>query len=321
MALNMDSLKDALDSSPSFTESRIETVDLEGIANYMRSGRAKNVITAIGAGISTSAGIPDFRSKDTGIYDNLDEYDLPDPMAVFTIEYFEINPKPFFQVAKSLYHPYAKPTIAHYFIKLLNEKGILLRDYTQNADQLERLAGIPEEKIIEAHGSFHTGHCVECRTQYPFEFLKRYILNQEVPNCSKKNCGGVVKPDVVFFGEPLPEKFYTGIKRDFPKCDLLIIMGTSLKVHPFCGIVDLVKPDVPRLLINREYNPRTIDTMPMRFNEPDNKTDVFAKGNTDDVCLKLADLIGWKDDLLRLQSTRNAELELEFEKTRKKATA
>ncbi|KAM3173730.1 NAD-dependent protein deacetylase sirtuin-2 [Hymenolepis weldensis] len=107
MAFEIDSLKDALELSSSHPEGQLKTVDLE------------------------AAGIPDFRSKDTGIYENLDEYNLPDPMAVFSIEYFERNPEPFFQIAKNLYHPYAKPTIAHYFIKLLNEKGILLRDYTQ----------------------------------------------------------------------------------------------------------------------------------------------------------------------------------------------
>lgn len=103
---------------------------------------------------------------------------------------------------------------------------------------MERLAGIPEEKMIEAHGSFHTGHCMKCRTEYPFEYLKGCILKQEVPKCSRKICGGVVKPgtysverfdfiliwilnlsesaslflDIVFFGEPLPDEFYTGVK-------------------------------------------------------------------------------------------------------------
>ncbi|KAM3173729.1 hypothetical protein ACTXT7_011990 [Hymenolepis weldensis] len=140
------------------------------------------------------------------------------------------------------------------------EEGMrkLMARWEDNADQLERLAGIPEEKMVEAHGSFHTGHCVKCQTEYPFEYLKGCILKQEVPKCSRKICDGVVKPDIVFFGEPLPDEFYTGVKTDFPKCDLLIIMGTSLSVHPFCGIVDLVKDGVPRLLINREYNPRTI---------------------------------------------------------------
>lgn len=91
-----------------------------------------------------AAGIPDFRSPGTGLYSNLDEYGLDDPMDVFDLEFFEVglylslikfcfqdNPAPFFKVAKSLYHPNAKPTLAHYFIKLLNDKGLLLRDYTQ----------------------------------------------------------------------------------------------------------------------------------------------------------------------------------------------
>ncbi|VDK41919.1 unnamed protein product [Taenia asiatica] len=291
MAFNMESLRQALHLSPS--DCHLESLDLEGVAKLIKSGKVRNIITAVGAGISTSAGIPDFRSPSTGVYDNLEEYHLPSPMSVFELSYFEVmlvllmplnfqrNPKPFFEVARRLYRPYAKPTTAHYFIKLLCDKGLLLRHYTQNVDQLERISGLPEDKMVEAHGSFHTGHCLECRKEYPFEFFKGKILDKEVPRCTEANCDGVVKPDVVFFGEGLPSKFTRGIKRDFPKCDLLIIMGTSLQVLPFSGIVNCTKRGVPRLYINREY----------------------TDGST-------------SDDLSRIQSTRNAELDQEFDKER-----
>ncbi|KAM7537965.1 hypothetical protein Aperf_G00000066581 [Anoplocephala perfoliata] len=330
----------------------LESLDLEGVAKLIKDGKVGNIITAVGAGISTSAGIPDFRSPSTGIYDNLEEYNLPTPMSVFDISYFDRNPKPFFEVARRVYRPYAKPTMAHYFIRLLSEKGLLLRHYTQNVDQLERISGLEEDKMIEAHGSFHTGHCRRCHKEYAFEFFKARIEDKETPRCEVSDCNGVVKPDIVFFGEGLPSKFIRGVATDFPKCDLLIIMGTSLQVLPFCGIVNCTGEGVPRLYINHEYTTGlTSDGLPailrksyheeencgfvvvpvgfvsfimkwmvagfksrpLQWGNEGNKTDVFVEGDTDATCLRFAELLGWKDDLLKIQTTRNAELDQEFE--------
>lgn len=329
----MDAIRSAFGLSR--TDYTLESLDLEGVANLINKGKVRNIITAVGAGISTSAGIPDFRSPSTGIYDNLEEFNLPSPMAVFDISYFERNPKPFFEVARRLYRPYAKPTTAHYFIRLLAEKGLLLRHYTQNVDQLERISGLPEDKMVEAHGSFHTGHCLTCRKEYPFEYFKARILDKEVPKCLVPNCGGVVKPDVVLFGEGLPSKFTHGVHKDFPKCDLLIIIGTSLQVLPFCGIVNCTRKGVPRLYLNREYTTGSISgfvsfvmkwmvaglkSRPLQWGVPGNKTDVFVKGDANELCLRFAELLGWKDELLNIQSTRNAELDRVFEVERRKSS-
>lgn len=119
-----------------------------------------------------AAGIPDFRSVGTGLYHNLEKYNLPHPEAIFELNYFHNNPKPFFVLAKELYPGTFKPTVCHYFIRLLHEKGILLRHYTQNIDTLERVAGIPEEKLVEAHGTFYTGHCLTCRAKYQLDWMK-----------------------------------------------------------------------------------------------------------------------------------------------------
>lgn len=97
---------------------------------------------------------------------------MPDPHAVFEITYFRKNPQPFFVLAKELYPGNFRPTKCHYFIKLLNDKGLLLRHYTQNIDTLERFAGIPDDKIIEAHGTFHTSHCLECGAEYSLEWMR-----------------------------------------------------------------------------------------------------------------------------------------------------
>lgn len=123
-----------------------------------------------------AAGIPDFRSPGSGLYHNLQKYNLPHPTAVFELSFFHENPRPFFELAKELYPGKFKPTPCHYFIKLLEEKGVLLRHYTQNIDTLERVAGIPGDKIVEAHGTFHTGHCLKCQKEYPQEWMKGEII-------------------------------------------------------------------------------------------------------------------------------------------------
>lgn len=119
-----------------------------------------------------AAGIPDFRSADSGLYNNLQKYNLPYPEAIFELGFFHENPRPFFALAKELYPGVFKPTTSHYFIKLLVEKKLLLRHYTQNIDTLERIAGIPEEYLVEAHGTFYSGHCLECHKEYKLEWMK-----------------------------------------------------------------------------------------------------------------------------------------------------
>lgn len=204
--------------------------------------------------IISAAGIPDFRSPGSGLYHNLKKYNLPHPQAIFELDFFHDNPKPFFELAKELYPGTFKPTKAHYFIKLLSEKGLLLRHYTQNIDTLEHVAGIPSDKIVEAHGTFHLGHCLQCRKEYSQEWMKgelwlciflwlkilafspEKIFKDLVPIC--EDCPGVVKPDIVFFGENLPEKFHNNMLTDFPQCDVLIILGSSLVVQPFAALID-----------------------------------------------------------------------------------
>ena len=113
-----------------------------------------------GAGISTSAGIPDFRSPGTGLYANLSRLNLPYAEAVFDIRYFRTNPEPFYTLAQEMYPGKFRPTITHSFIALLEKKGLLLKLFTQNIDCLEREAGVPDDKIIEAHGSFAKYDCL-----------------------------------------------------------------------------------------------------------------------------------------------------------------
>ena len=271
------------------------------IAKYIQSDSCKNIITMAGAGISTSAGIPDFRSPKTGLYATLaDKYpELSRPEDIFNIAFFRENPSPFLKLAKELMQPPGddgfQPTPCHYFIKHLSDKGMLLRHYTQNIDGLERKAGVPEDKLIEAHGSFNKAHCISkgCREEYSESWLRDMVQNDTVPTCNK--CNSLVKPDIVFFGESLPERFHTSVMVDFKVCDLLIVMGTSLAVQPFASLVNMVPKECPLLFINLEnaapwlFKKAVIDEA--EFEGANRK--VFWKGTCDDGCTKLESLLGW----------------------------
>ncbi|KAG8589676.1 hypothetical protein GDO81_006490 [Engystomops pustulosus] len=255
----------------------------------------------VGAGISTSAGIPDFRSPGSGLYANLQKYNLPYPEAIFEIGFFKQNPEPFFALARELYPGQFKPTICHYFIKLMKEKGLLLRCYTQNIDTLERVAGLTTDDLVEAHGTFHTSHCIGtfCGEEYQLPWMKEKIFSDLIPKCDK--CNSLVKPDIVFFGESLPSRFFSALKSDFQKVDLLIVMGTSLQVQPFASLVGKVPSKTPRLLINKEKTGEGDSFFGllglgggMDFDSDKAYRDVAWLGTCDDGCLALADFLGWK---------------------------
>ncbi|KAI7633997.1 NAD-dependent protein deacetylase, partial [Hortaea werneckii] len=198
---------------------------LEALGKYIKSGKVSKICVMVGAGISTSAGIPDFRSPDTGLYANLARLNLPYAEAVFDIGYFRENPEPFYTLAHELYPGKYRPTITHSFIKLLQDKGMLLKLFTQNIDCLEREAGVSDDKIVEAHGSFARQSCIECGKSYPEDEIKKHIDSKEIPRCH--SCKGLVKPEIVFFGEQLPAAFFQN--RMLPsQADLCIVMGTSL---------------------------------------------------------------------------------------------
>ncbi|KAH3765547.1 NAD-dependent protein deacetylase sirtuin-2 [Pelomyxa schiedti] len=288
-------------ASPSLTKGVgvLGSPSLEGVAEAIASGKCKKIIVMSGAGISVAAGIPDFRTPGSGLYSNLQKYNLPDPQAIFDIRYFRQNPAPFFALAKEMYPSKFKPTLTHHFIRLLCEKKVLLRNFTQNIDTLEISAGIPREKLIFAHGSFVTSHCIGCGAEHDTEWVKEAIFADKIPKCTK--CDGVVKPDIVFFGESLPKSFFTNAASDFPECDLLIIIGTSLSVQPFGGLINKVGLNVPRLLINREEvgvrSSFSGANWGMDFHSSDNVRDVCWLGNCDDGCRELARLIGWSAEL------------------------
>ncbi|XP_076011673.1 NAD-dependent protein deacetylase sirtuin-3, mitochondrial [Genypterus blacodes] len=265
----------------------MERQTLEDIAKNIREKKYKRVVVMAGAGISTPSGIPDFRSPGSGLYDNLQQYDLPYAEAIFEISFFHHNPNPFFALAKELYPGNYRPNLTHYFVRLLHEKGQLLRMYTQNIDGLERLAGIPPEMLVEAHGTFATATCTVCLRNYNQEDLRPDVMKGIIPKCL--TCKGVVKPDIVFFGEELPLHFFKYLT-DFPVADLLIIMGTSLEVEPFASLAGAVRGSVPRLLINRDL----VGPFASRSQRPH---DVVQLGDVVSGVQVLIDSLGWRQEL------------------------
>ncbi|KAF2445343.1 putative SIR2 family histone deacetylase [Karstenula rhodostoma CBS 690.94] len=259
---------------------------LEAVAAYIKEGSARRIVVMTGAGISTSAGIPDFRSPDTGLYANLARLNLPYAEAVFDIEYFRGNPLPFYALAQELYPGKYRPTITHSFIHLLHQKGLLLKLFTQNIDCLEREAGVPGHKIVEAHGSFASQSCIDCKAPYPEDLMKKAIKEEIVPKCLRKRCDGLVKPDIVFFGEQMPADFFHN--RSLPgDADLCIVMGTSLSVQPFASLPMMCGDGTPRLLINSEQ----VGEMGSRAD------DVLLLQDCDTGVRKLAEACGWLDEL------------------------
>eukprot|EP01012_Entosiphon_sulcatum_P021493 TRINITY_DN2630_c0_g1_i1.p1 TRINITY_DN2630_c0_g1~~TRINITY_DN2630_c0_g1_i1.p1 ORF type:complete len:588 (-),score=126.87 TRINITY_DN2630_c0_g1_i1:60-1784(-) len=276
---------------------------LEDVVARIKSGAAKKIIVMSGAGLSTAAGIPDFRSPGTGLYDNLQKYNLPHPTAVFEIGYFFENPVPFCQLARELIPQDGRflPTLCHYFITLLQRKGILLRNYTQNIDTLERHAGIETEFLVEAHGSFHSASCTSTHKPVDPKKTIEAIINGNIPRSPYKD-GALVKPDIIFFGENLPPRFFQLAKKDFPQCDLLLVMGTSLQVQPFASMVHEVGSKCPRVLFNR-------DAVGVFGGKYDGKgRDVSVLGNLDDEIRRFADMLGWREELEALQAETNARL-------------
>jgi len=141
-----------------------------------------------GAGISVSAGIPDFRSPGTGLYDNVKEYDLPTPEALFTLDFFLNNPKPFYKWCQTsdlkngnLTTYNATPT--HYFIKMLHDKGLLLNALTQNIDNLEEKTGIDMNKVIQCHGANKGAHCAKCKKVQDMVKLHEAFKSQVIMYC------------------------------------------------------------------------------------------------------------------------------------------
>ena len=180
-----------------------------------------------GAGVSTESGIPDFRSA-TGLYRQ--QWDVP-PETIISRSFFDAHPEEFFRFYRErMVFPDARPNQAHVKLAELEHGGKLQAVITQNIDGLHQKAG--SENVIELHGSIWRNHCMACGREYGLSAVAASA--EPVPHCS---CGGIVKPDVVLYEEPLDDGVIAAALDAISQAELLIVAGTSLVVYPAAGFL------------------------------------------------------------------------------------
>ena len=193
-----------------------------------------------GAGVSTESGIPDFRSVD-GLYHQ--KFDYP-PETIISHSFYERKPEYFFNFYREKMLPLGfMPNITHQVLARLEQEGHLAAVVTQNIDGLHQKAG--SKNVFELHGSVLRNYCVKCHKFYPAETVRDA---KGVPLC---DCGGIIKPDVVLYEEPLNENVMAGAIHAIRKADLLIVGGTSLTVYPAAGLLQYYRGS-RLVLINRD---------------------------------------------------------------------
>lgn len=306
--------------------------------------KSRNIVVLTGAGISTSLGIPDFRSKETGLYSQLERLGLGinDPQEVFNIDVFREDPTIFYTVAKDILPASNKFSPTHAFIAMLQNQGRLLTNYSQNIDNIEANAGILPEKLVQCHGSFATASCQRCGHRVRGDTIFDDIKAGKIPRCGKcvaalraRGTGplkrkrssnsasskrsrrnfddydddddgtydipdaGVMKPDITFFGEPLPDEFSKRlVKHDRNLVDLVIVIGTSLKVAPVSEVVPFLPSHIPQIYISR--------TPVSHIN-----FDIDLLGDCDVIVAELCRRAGWSLDHPMIPPSQKVSIKLE----------
>ncbi len=222
----------------------METVDeLRNLA-----GQANHIVAFTGAGISAESGIPTYRGED-GVWHKYD------PAKYASINYFQKNPAYYWNFFQEVRYPglkKAKPNRAHQALATLEEKGNLQAVITQNIDGLHQMAG--SRRVLELHGNTTRFFCLECGDRHTMDDISARLETQLPPTCS--SCGGLVRPDVVFFGETLPHAVLEEARREAMGCDLFLAVGSSLVVQPAATLPVIAKEQGARLvIINLEATP------------------------------------------------------------------
>ncbi|MBN2161806.1 MAG: Sir2 family NAD-dependent protein deacetylase [Pontiellaceae bacterium] len=216
---------------------------IEQLSEWIRG--AGSIVALTGAGISTGSGIPDFRSA-SGIYSDSRNVN------VFDLDAFSRNPGIFYTFARAFYPQVrdAHPNAAHRALAEWQRQGKELVVVTQNVDDYHQRAGsVP---VYSVHGNHIYSSCQRCGDRVETETLHSLIETGEIPRCS---CGGVYKPDITFFGEMLPEYDWNASVRAISRCDLLLVLGTSLTVYPAAGLPGYRPLNCRMVIINHDPTP------------------------------------------------------------------
>ncbi|KAL3927446.1 MAG: hypothetical protein SGBAC_013084 [Bacillariaceae sp.] len=299
---------------------------LADVARFIKSDACQNIVILTGAGMSVVSGIPDFRSAN-GLYATMDadrltatqsERDLMrvDPSLALDNHLFLQNQFPCLEVNRQFLlgtrDQIWKATLAHRFVELLHSKtGKLARLYTQNIDGLEdQCTKLPREMVVPVHGTMDQADCGMCKNEANFEQFCEDVRTkikditgtdpdapQESSHIRCRICGhNTLKPSIVLFRSSLPQKFFELVPKDVQDADLLIVIGTSLKVAPANSLVYRVPDTCLRMLVNRDpvgFN------LGMNFDDLSDR-DYFAEGDIDSSMLDLMEALGWVDDLAPL---------------------
>lgn len=225
-----------------------------------------NIVVFTGAGVSTDSGLKDFRSKD-GLYSKKTTYPSE---YMLSNDCFYAHQEEFFEYYKENFNCLnIHPNATHKFIKKLEDIGKLNAVVTQNIDGLHTKAG--NKKVFEIHGTIYKNHCLKCNKEYD----ANYVFNSKgVPKC---NCGGVIKPNVVLYGEMLPDDDFNGGLEAISKADMLIVCGSSLTVYPASGMIRFFNGKY-LVIINNDETPY------------DYKANLVINDNLSKICNKLLKL-------------------------------
>lgn len=191
--------------------------------------QSKHAVVLTGAGISTPSGIPDFRSSGTGLWSK------DEPLEVASLSTFRTKPGQFFEwfrpLARQMFE--ARPNPAHVALANLEERGYVKSIITQNIDILHQKAG--SKAVIEMHGTMLTLTCTQCYHQVKADaYIAAFVETGELPRCLQ--CKALLKPDVILFGEQLPQAAWFMAQREARACDLMMVVGSSLEVLPVAGL-------------------------------------------------------------------------------------
>jgi NAD-dependent deacetylase len=203
------------------------TARAERLAELLRNSRSAVVLT--GAGVSVPSGIPDFRSPGTGLWEDVD------PMEVAHIDAWRRDPDRFWRFYGDRFASLAdkRPNEAHLALAELERRGLVRAVITQNVDRLHRRAG--SERVVEVHGSIDRSVCLTCGGRFSLEWVMERLAGRGgAPECP--SCVTALKPDVVLFGELLPELAMAEAQQLALEADLMVCVGSSLEVHPVAGL-------------------------------------------------------------------------------------
>lgn len=236
--------------------------------------QSQRIVVFTGAGVSTESGIPDFRSPG-GIWTKFQPED-------FTIQKYLSCPETRMKIwtlGREFKFQQALPNAAHMAIVEIEKMGKLLAVITQNIDNLHQRAGNSHKLVIELHGNVQEVICMSCQAQWRWEDVERRALaGEEDPHCT--HCGGILKPNAIFFGEPLPEDAFMEAEEKSGRCDLFIVIGSSLAVYPAAGIPT-----------HARYCGAKVVIINLRHTDQDHLAELVIRGRAGDVMFRIIKIV------------------------------